>query len=198
VSLETTSAAVSQPLQRLLALALLIGALGLIVIGIVLPTVTRYTALEQGIADNEMALRRFEDVAKRLPRLEAERKTLQQALAAQDGFLKAPNDSLAAAELQARIKSAVEKNGGELKSIQTLPARDEKGFRRITARVEVMGNDSAMMRLWYDMESGVPFLFIDNFDIEARSIARRDRTQPSLITLDVRFELAAYARTSVP
>jgi general secretion pathway protein M len=198
VSIETTSPAVSQPLQRLLAVALLIAALSLIVIGIVLPTVSRYAALESGIADNEAALRRFEEVAKRLPRLEAERHTLQQALAAQDGFLKAPNDSLAAAELQARIKSAVEKNGGELKSIQTLPARDEKGFRLITARVEVMGNDSTLMRIWYDMESGVPFLFIDNFDIEARSIIRRDRTQPPLITLDVRFELAAYARGNAP
>jgi general secretion pathway protein M len=198
VSLETTSPAFSQPLQRLLAVALLIAALSLIVIGIVLPTVSRYAALQSSIADNEIALRRFDEVAKRLPRLDAERKSLQQALAAQDGFLKAPNDSLAAAELQARIKSAVEKNGGELKSIQTLPARDEKGFRRITARVEVMGNDNTLMRTWYDMESGVPFLFIDNFDIEARSIIRRDRTQPPLITLDVRFELAAYARGSAP
>jgi general secretion pathway protein M len=198
VSLETTSPAVSQPLQRLLAVVLLIAALSLIAIGIVMPTVSRYAALEAGIADNEMALHRFEEVTKRLPRLEAERKTLQQALAAQDGFLKAPNDSLAAAELQARIKSAVEKNGGELKSTQTLPARDEKGFRRITARVEVMGSDSTLMRVWYDMESGLPFLFIDNFDIEARSINRRDRTQPPLIMLDVRFELAAYARGSVP
>jgi general secretion pathway protein M len=198
VSLETTSPAVSQPLQRLLAVGLLIAALSLIVLGIVLPTMSRYAALESGIADNELALRRFEEVTKRLPRLEAERKTLQQALAAQDGFLKAPNDSLAAAELQARIKSAVEKSGGELKSIQTLPARDEKGFRRITARVEVMGNDSTLMRIWYDMESGVPFLFIDNFDIEARSVVRRDRTQPPLIALDVRFELAAYARGNAP
>jgi hypothetical protein len=53
-------------------------------------------------------------------------------------------------------------------------------------------------RIWYEMETGVPFLFIDNFDVEARSIPRRDRTAPPQIVLDVRFELAAYARAPAP
>jgi general secretion pathway protein M len=198
VSLDTASATVSQPLQRLLAVALLLAAAGLLAFGIVLPIVAHYSAIEAGIADSELALRRLQDAERRLPVLEAQRKTLQQALAAQDGFLKAPNDSLAAAEMQARIKSAVERNGGELKSTQTLPARAENGFRRITARVEVMGSDATLMRVWHDMETGVPFLFIDDFDIEARAMPRRDRTQPPLLTLDVRFELSAYARSEAP
>jgi general secretion pathway protein M len=198
MSLETTSQAVSQPLQRLLAVALLVGAIGLVGFGIVLPTIAHYDTIETSIADNELALRRFEELARRLPQLEAARKTVEQALAAQDGFLKAPNDSLAAAEMQARIKSIVEKNGGELKSTQTLPVRVENGFRRVTARVEVTGDDAALMRVWYDMEAGLPFLFIDDFDIEARPIPRRDRSQPPIIALDVRFELSAYARGTGP
>jgi hypothetical protein len=40
----------------------------------------------------------------------------------------------------------------------------------------------------------VPFLFIDQFDIQARPVPRRDRTQPPLISLDVRFEVSGYAR----
>ncbi len=118
-------------------------------------------------------------MAARLPRLEAERAALKDALAAQDGFLKATSDTLTAVEMQARIKTVTDHAGGQLKSTQTLPARAENGFRRITARVEVMGNEGALMRIWSDMETGVPFLFIDNFRRarRGRSRARTGRSR---------------------
>lgn len=198
MSFDTTSLATSQPLRRALAVALLVAAASVIVAGMVLPTIERYQALESGIADSEVAVQRFTQVAARLPRLEAERASLRAALAAQDGFLKATSDTLIAAEMQARIKSAVDGAGGQLKSTQILPAREESGFRRITARVEIVGNADALERLWYEMESGVPFLFIDNFDVQARQVPRKDRTAPPLTTLDSRFEVTAYARAAAP
>ncbi|HXQ52417.1 MAG TPA: type II secretion system protein GspM [Stellaceae bacterium] len=198
MSFDATSLANSQPLRRILALALVAAVAAVLVAGIVLPTVERYTALESGIAENEGALQRFQQVAARLPRLEAERAGLKVALAAQDGFLKATSDPLIAAEMQGRIKSVVDRAGGQLKSTQIVPARDENGFRRVAARVEVVGAADALERIWYEMESGLPFLFIDNFDIAARQTPRKDRTQPPLITLDVRFEITAYARGAAP
>ena len=194
MSFDTTSLAMSQPLRRVLAVALVIAAASLIVAGLVLPTIERYQSLESRVADSEMALQRFAQVAARLPRLEAERASLKQALAAQDGFLKATSDTLIAAELQTRIKIVVDRAGGQLKSTQILPAREENGFRRITARVEVVGNTDVLERAWYDMESGIPFLFIDNFDLQARQVPRKDRTAPPVTTLDSRFEVTAYAR----
>ena len=196
MSFDATSPAISPPLRRALAVALLAVVALVIVAGIVLPTVYRYQALEGSIADNEAALQRFAQVAARLPRLEAERAQLKEALAAQDGFLKATSDTLIAAELQTRIKSVADRAGVQLRSTQIVPARDENGFRRITARVEIMGNADALERVWYQMESGVPFLFIDTFDVEARQVPRRDRSQPPMTTLDVRFEVTAYARAA--
>lgn len=198
MSFDATSLAISQPLRRVLAVALLVAAASVIAAGIVLPTIDRYRTLESGIAENEAALQRFAHVAQRLPRLEAERAALKQALAAQDGFLKATSDTLIAAEMQARIKSVADRAGGQLKSTQILPAREESGFRRITARVEVVGNADALERIWYEMESGVPFLFIDSFDVQARQLPRRDRAAPPLTTLNSRFEVTAYARAATP
>jgi general secretion pathway protein M len=198
VSFDATSLAISQPLRRALAVALVVAAASLIAAGIVLPTVARYQALESGIAESETALQRFSQVAARLPRLEAERARLKQALAAQDGFLKATSDTLIAAEMQARIKTVVDRGGGQLKSTQILPAREESGFRRITARVEVVGDADALERVWYEMESGIPFLFIDSFDLQSRQLPRKDRTLPPLTTIDARFEVTAYARAGAP
>lgn len=198
MSFDATSLAISQPLRRALAVALVVAVASLIAAGIVLPTVARYQALESGIAESETALQRFTQVAARLPRLEAERAQLKQALAAQDGFLKATSDTLIAAEMQARIKTVVDRGGGQLKSTQILPARVESGFRRITARVEVVGDAAALEHVWYEMESGIPFLFIDSFDLQSRQLPRRDRALPPLTTIDARFEVTAYARAGAP
>jgi general secretion pathway protein M len=198
VSFDATSLAHSQSLRRWLAVALLAASVAVIAAGIVLPTVETYAALESGIAESESALTRFEQVGARLPRLEAEQAGLKAALAAQDGFLKATSDPLIAAEMQERIKSVVDRAGGQLKSTQIVPAREENGFRRVAARVEVVGNAATLERMWYEMESGLPFLFVDDFDIAARQVPRKDRTQPPLITLDARFEITAYARAAAP
>jgi general secretion pathway protein M len=194
MTFDAASLGVSQPLRRVLALTLLLAAVALVATGIVLPAVERYQALAGSVADNEAALARFTAAAARLPRLEAEDAALKRALAAQDGFLKATNDSLIAAELQNRIKRAVEANGGQLKSTQILPMSDENGFRKVTARVEIAGDTGALARIWYEMETGAPFLFIDEFDIEGRQVLRRNRIGPPLTLLQTRFELVAYAR----
>ncbi|MGH7090152.1 MAG: type II secretion system protein GspM [Stellaceae bacterium] len=186
----------SPPLRRLLAVALLVAVLVLIAAGLILPIVDRYQALGVGISDRTAALQRFEAAAQRLPRLEREQAALKSAIAAQDGFLTGPNDSLIAAALQGRIKSVVDRAHAQLRSTQIPPVREEHGFRRFTARIEITGHEDSLARIWYAMETGKPFLFIDSFDVEARQIPRRDRTQPPMIILDTRFEVTAYARNA--
>lgn len=198
MSFDATSLAISPPLRRVFALALLLAAVTLIATGIVLPTVQRYRAVESGVVDGAAALARFRQAGAKLPRLAAEHDALKQLLASQSGFLKATSDPLTAAEMQSRIKSVIDREGGELKSTQILPARDEGGFRKVAARVEWVGSTEALARIWYAMESGAPFLFIDDFDIEGRPVPHKEKSAPPLIMLDVRFEVSAYARAAAP
>ncbi|HUK60140.1 MAG TPA: type II secretion system protein GspM [Stellaceae bacterium] len=197
MSFDAASLTVSQPLRRALALALFVAALVLVAMGVVWPAIASFDTLAASVVDSEAALQRFTAVAARLPRLEAENATLKRAFATQGGFLQATNESLIAAELQNRIKRAVEANGGQLKSTQILPIADENGMRRVTARVEVQGNTAALQRIWYEMETGTPYLFINTFDIESRQV-RRDRTGPPAYEISARFELSAYARVGSP
>jgi general secretion pathway protein M len=196
MSFIATSLTVSQPMRRSLAVALLVAVVAVVGLDVVLPIVEHYGALTADVAENEAALRRFDAAAARLPPLEAQQASLKKALAAQDGYLKATNDSLVAAEMQQLIKTIADRSGAELKSTQILPTREEKGFRRVTARVELVGSTNVLERVWYDMESGVPFLFVDNFDIEAQQERSRDRSAPPRIALDVRFEVSGFARAS--
>jgi len=198
MSFDAASLTLSQPYRRALAVALLLAVAAVIATGIVLPAIAQFEALAGSVAESEAALQRFTAVGSRLPRLEAEDAALKRAFATQGGFLRATNDSLIAAELQDRIKRVVEQNGAQLRSTQILPAREENGFRKVTARVDIVGNSDAIERIWYAMETGAPFLFIDNFDIEGRPLPPHDRSLRPAIELQTRFELSAYARGGAP
>jgi general secretion pathway protein M len=107
------------------------------------------------------------------------------------GYLAGANDALASAELQDRIKSLVENQGGKLRSTQILPSRDEGGFRRITVRGEIMVDITGLQRVVYALESATPMLFLDNVEIRAIPSTRDAAAGPDL---EVRFDLYGYLR----
>src|SRR5258708_1911747 len=89
--------------------------------------------------------------------------------------MQSSNSSLAAAELQNRIKSSVEAAHGELRSTQILPAREEGAFRRISIRGQIAVNTAALQRGFYDLESASPFFFLDNLQISPPPAPRPPR-----------------------
>ena len=76
-------------------------------------------------------------------------------------FLEGPTVTVAGASLQQRITSAVTKVGGNVLSsqvdVQGVQAKD--GFVSVLASCEL--DYVALQRLLYDLEAGMPFLFIE-------------------------------------
>jgi general secretion pathway protein M len=118
---------------------------------------------------------------------------LKQGQGSTVGFLASPNESLAAAELQSRLRSTVDAVHGDLRSVQILPARDEGLFRRVSVRGQISATLPALQRVLYQLETATPLLFLDNVDIRARPV-RPGRTSAEAPVLDVRFDLSAYMR----
>jgi general secretion pathway protein M len=198
MSVGATTVAISPVVSRSLALALLLALAGLLLEGIAIPTVEHIASAQSEISRDVAVLEGLDATASRLPRLEEEETTLKSALQSQGELLEGLNDSLVAATLQSRIKSVVDGAHAELRSTQILPRRDENGFRRYTARVEMTASADELEHAWYAMEAGAPYLFVDNFDINARQMPRPDGNEPPLFILDVRFEVSAYARAISP
>ena len=82
-------------------------------------------------------------------------------------FLEGQTVTVAGAALQQRIGSAVKTVGGNVLSsqvdLQGIEAK--KGFVSLTASCEV--DQPALQQLLYDVEAGMPFLFVDQLTVQA-------------------------------
>ena len=89
------------------------------------------------------------------------------AVSAGSPFLEAPTVTLAGAALQHRIETSVAKAGGVLLSEQVeLDGSNAKdGFINLTANLEI--NQPALQPLLYDLEAGMPYLFIETLDAQS-------------------------------
>ena len=106
--------------------------------------------------------------------------------------LSQPNAGRAAAALQESVKSLVDAGGGKLLSTRMLPIQEEGSFYRVAAQVRLQADTETVGPVLYGLESHLPYLFLDELTVVARSVRRvRGGGTPS-IPLDVSVEVAAY------
>jgi general secretion pathway protein M len=97
-------------------------------------------------------------------------------------FLQGPTVTVAGAALQQRVTDAVTKLGGSVLSSQVdlQGAQAKEGFVTLTTSCEV--DQPALQRLLYDLESGMPFLFVDQLVVQAAQPgAGRDEARMRLL-----------------
>jgi general secretion pathway protein M len=130
-----------------------------------------------------------------LARLEEEK---QQA-AAIAGYLEGPSDALAAAQLQDRVRGVVEAAGGELRSTQIMPAEPvdaSPGTRRATLRVQLMVAIDGLAEILYDLESGQPYVLIDELAVRSQRIRRLSGGPGGPPLLGVSLQLSGFVRAA--
>jgi hypothetical protein len=120
---------------------------------------------EQQEAVQYELLARYRHLAESRAELKARLQEIQAKPAAQAGYLAGESESLVAAELQNLVRSTIERDGGRLESTQVLPPVSEGAFRRITLRVRMSADARGLFQIFYDLESSLPYLFLDGIDI---------------------------------
>ena len=82
-------------------------------------------------------------------------------------FLAGKTITIAGAALQERVESAVKRAGGNVLSSQIDLQRPNSGagFVGLTESLEI--NQPALQPLLYDLEAGMPYLFVENLAIQA-------------------------------
>ena len=181
--------------DRLAAVGLLLGMVALVYLMVVAPLLTAYRETDDRIADLRDQLTRFNRVAELRPAYERQMKELGARLAAGGIYLKGDTDSLAGAELQARIGALIERSGARVRSIQVLPGGEDEGFRKVGARVQLSGTLDALEGVLYQLEAGKPFVFIENLDVKNRRARRRNQDEVKQNPeLTIRFDAFGYLR----
>ncbi len=100
-------------------------------------------------------------------------------------FLDGRTVTIAGATLEQRMSEAVGKAGGELLSAQVeLDGPEAKqGFIGLTASVQV--GQAALQNILYDIEAGLPYLFIDKLSIQSPEDFGEQETGLMRITMTV-------------
>lgn len=176
--------------SRLLALGLLCLLLGLVYLSVVHPLWGAYYTNQERIADYQEDIARFKHIAAKQPVLEQRSQELTRQRKLVRYTLGAESPTLAAATLQDRVKSIVEENGGRLTSTRIMPVGNIGPFFQVTVNVQMRVSTKALQDVLYGLESGAPYLVIENLTIlsRGRRVYRRARTSPT--ELDVRFDLS--------
>lgn len=185
--------------QRLGALALLlllvIGAFYLLVDQIL---IARYRFYQERQEQNQGRLEQLQRMAASHEPVQGLITKIQQDRNVTTQYLPQPTPSLAAADLQQRVKMAVEAAGGTLRSTQSLPPVEEGNTVKVTVNATVTGDIESLRKILHSLESQTPLLFVDNLEVSAREIRQRlsngRMSDDTRVQLSVQFEVSGYLR----
>ena len=159
------------------------------------PLLASYADSRRQAAESRAALARYEEVGGEIPALKKQLDALHQRGATAAGYLDGQNETLVAAALQERLKSAVVQTGGRLNSTQVLAGTEKGQTRRVVVRGQMQMTIASLQRVLYTLESGSPYLFIDNLDVRPLVGPRGPDTAEGDAALDVHFDVYGYMRS---
>lgn len=170
---------------------------------------TLYLLIDLAVIDRyhfyRTRLEREQERLEQLQRMAASREPLQQSIAKIQldrgitmQYLPQSTASVAAADLQQRVKTIVEAAGETLRSTQVLPTVEEGNIVKVTVSVSLTGDANSLLKILYNLEALTPLLFVDNLEVTGREIRPRlpngRVANYGRIQLNVQFEVAGYLR----
>lgn len=178
--------------RRLLALVILVLTLGGVFSVTVLPVLLANQHYQDTIAAQESRLQQLQRAAAIGDTLQPQYEQLKRWQTSDAQYLKSNSAALAAAELQSLVKRILVAKKAQVVSTQILATRQEQGFDRVSLKIRIRGELENIVQAIHVIETGDPFVFLDNVSVRA-SRGRRVRGQvATLQTLDIDMELIGY------
>ncbi len=181
-------------ISRLAAVGLLIAVVAAIAVFGVLPILQAYEDTEIALERAKEQVTGFERVARGRSAYEARLAELTARESASQVYLQGATDALAAARLQDQVSGLIERHGGTVRSIQSLPGEDDDEFRRVAVRVQFTGTTVSLFQALHSLETARPLVFVDNLDIRNRRSRRRSNQQADNPALNVSLDLSGFVR----
>lgn len=184
--------------RRILAVALLILLILVIWRMGIQPVWQAWQQDRETVADYRDAIARFKGLAAAGTRYEAALSQLRQQAGFTDALIRSPSATLAAADLQQRVKRLVEQSGGSLVSAQPSEAEPAGPFIRIGLGVRMIVSVEALQKVLHALETRTPVVVIDEMLVLSRGGRNARRRAQVRDQLDVRLELSAFTISSAP
>lgn len=177
--------------DRSLAQAILVAAVVLVVAAIALPVWMLHRHYDSAGEDLADKLARYQRIA-------ATRGQVQQALDTVRAkeprrfYLKAVTAPLAGAEVQDLAKALIESNGGKVITAQAGVPREEGRYRQVSVNLQFTANMVSLRRILNAMETGLPYLFVDNVVIRSQVPATFKPAPGGEPEMFVQFDVIGY------
>jgi general secretion pathway protein M len=163
--------------QRWLALGLLFSIIVILCIMIFLPWYQSLTKTLEDIDEQVFRIKRYERVIASRDEVLAEVERGRTEINALGYFYAQGTPSLAAAELQKRIRGIVKRLEGDLSSTQVLPNKEQDGLTRIAVKVKLTGEMGMLRNLLHEIEFEKPLMNIEDISIVPRPGRRNRQTR---------------------
>lgn len=185
------------------ALGLLIAILGIVyLVFFHLPFVSVHMEQNERIATLKEQLNRYRVAAAQRPELEEQLERVRRYQRTNDYFLRESSRGQAAAQLTNRLKQLVQanartENSCRVLSTQPQQSREAEQFERVTVETRLRCDIEDMLPVLYELENGVPLVFLDDITINQQRIRARGGGYRDVF-LDVRFKMYGYLRNVNP
>jgi general secretion pathway protein M len=178
-------------MSRLAAVALLAGAVAILVSGVVLPIVQRFQELSVALAEERRQLRDYAAFAERQPALEALEER-HRAEREQGEFLEGEDEHAWRSSLQGVLTRLAEESGVRISSARPLPDRERGPFTLVGMGLSLTTDIETVQSFLYSVETARPYLFIESADISPLGGIGRAASGPPM--LEVRLDVFAAPR----
>lgn len=179
---------------RAAAVGLLVFLIGTAYLLLAAPVIEAYRSTDEETRHVLEQLARYGQLSKAYPNRKAQLERLDRQQASSGIYLAGTTDALAAAALQEDVGAKIERNGGKLRSIQILPVKADGDFKQVSVRVQLTATLGSFARILHALESGKPYVFIDNLDVKNRRARKATQAQEDDPELVIRFDLYGYLR----
>ena len=179
---------------KIIALGVLLGLLGAVFALVIQPIISSTSEAQEEL---DSTVFRIEKIVRSLNKKEDLLK-LKEQLRKQNStdrkLLSTETASMASADLQSKIKQILTDSGAELASLQVLPERTEDPFVRIGVKVRMNSSTSALRSVLYNLETAVPYLFVDYLSVRAVRGVNATGNQDEVDQLNIEFDVVGFMR----
>lgn len=99
--------------------------------------------------------------------------------------------ALVGAQIQTVVRELVAQSGSELRTTANLPVVSTAGYQKLGLRIELRASLQSVAQLLREMETHVPFLFIEGISLRGEERAAREGTVRDVL-LSVRLDVSAF------
>lgn len=182
--------------ERWLAVGLLLGIIIILSATVFIPWYNSLNETLEKIDDQVYQIQRYQRVIASREEVLSEVEQGRKKINALGYFYTQETYSLAAAELQKRIKGIAERAGGDISSTQVLPHKEQDELVRIAVKVRLIGDMDMLRVLLFEIQGEKPLMGIENITIIPKRGRRNRKTrkieETGLVTITM--EVSSYMR----